>query len=133
MVGAEGHVHRLDNFETAFFFRRRHKFGLSRTDGKNTRLRRVNDRSEVADAKHPKVRNGEGTALHANKFTSFTQTRYKTQTWYSEGCNLPSLAFLASAFVSADIVAKPLDPASFTIGVIKPLGVATATEISAFL
>lgn len=31
------------------------------------------------------------------------------------------------------MVAKPFEPASLMIGVIKPEGVATATEISAFL
>lgn len=54
-------------------------------------------------------------------------------TWYSDGCNLPSRAFLAKAFVSAEIAAKPFEPASFNMGVIRPVGVATATDISAFL
>lgn len=62
-----------------------------------------------------------------------TDQRENKLTWYSAGCSLPSRAFLASAFVSAEMVANPLEPASFTMGVIKPFGVATATEMSAFL
>lgn len=54
-------------------------------------------------------------------------------TWYSDGDSLPSRAFLARVFVSAEIVARPFEPTSFTMGVIRPVGVATATEISAFL
>lgn len=54
-------------------------------------------------------------------------------TWYSWGASFPSLAFLARVFVSEEMVAKPFEPASLMIGVIKPEGVATATEISAFL
>jgi hypothetical protein len=46
---------------------------------------------------------------------------------------LPSRAFFARAFASADIVARPFEPASLTIGVINPVGVATAIDISAFL
>jgi len=53
-------------------------------------------------------------------------------TWYSWGCSLPSLAFLAKALVSAEMVARPFDPTSVTIGVINPVGVATAIEMSAF-
>lgn len=56
-----------------------------------------------------------------------------SRTWYSEGANFPSRAFLANALVSAEMVARPFEPASFTMGVMRPVGVATATEISAFL
>jgi len=55
------------------------------------------------------------------------------RTWYSWGCSLPSLAFLAKALVSAEMVARPFDPTSVTIGVISPVGVATAMDMSAFL
>jgi len=40
---------------------------------------------------------------------------------------------LARAFASLEMLANPFEPTSFTIGVIKPVGVATAREISAFL
>ena len=40
---------------------------------------------------------------------------------------------MASALVSAEMVASPFEPTSFIIGVIRPVGVATAMEISAFL
>lgn len=53
-------------------------------------------------------------------------------TWYSCGCSFPSLAFLARALVSAEMVVRPFDPTLVTIGVINPVGVATATDTSAF-
>lgn len=53
--------------------------------------------------------------------------------WYSSGLSLPSLARPASALVSAEIAARPLEPTSRMIGVMRPLGVATATQMSAFL
>jgi len=53
-------------------------------------------------------------------------------TWYSWGCSLPSLAFFAKALASAEMVARPFDPTSVTIGVINPVGVATAIDTSAF-
>lgn len=62
-----------------------------------------------------------------------SSTRRPRLTWYSSGFSLPSRAFPASDLTSDEIVAKPLLPTSLTIGVIKPLGVATATQISAFL
>jgi hypothetical protein len=40
---------------------------------------------------------------------------------------------LAKALVSAEIEARPFEPTSLIIGVIKPLGVATATDTSAFV
>ena len=46
---------------------------------------------------------------------------------------MPSRAFFARALLSAEMVARPLEPTSLMIGVIRPLGVATATEMSAFL
>ena len=54
-------------------------------------------------------------------------------TWYSWGWSFPSRAFFARALASAEMVARPFAPTSLTIGVIKPVGVATATETSAFL
>lgn len=55
------------------------------------------------------------------------------RTWYSPGASLPSRAFFAKPFASAEMEAKPLEPASLMMGVINPVGVATATEMSAFL
>ena len=55
------------------------------------------------------------------------------RTWYSSGLSLPSRALVASDLVSAEMEASPLAPAFLMIGVISPVGVATATQISAFL
>ena len=55
------------------------------------------------------------------------------RTWYSGGWSLPSRAFFASALVLEEMVARPMAPTSLRIGVIRPVGVATATEISALL
>lgn len=57
----------------------------------------------------------------------------KLPPWYSSGLSLPSRAFVASDLVSAEMEPRPLWPASLMIGVIRPVGVATATEMSAFL
>lgn len=70
---------------------------------------------------------GHNVKIHSSYATS------SLLTWYSAGESLPSLAFFASAFVSAEMVASPLAPASLIIGVIRPEGVATATEMSDFL
>lgn len=51
--------------------------------------------------------------------------------WYSSGFNLLSLAFLTNSLVTVEMLARPRDPASLTIGVMRPVGVATATEMSA--
>ena len=50
--------------------------------------------------------------------------------WYSLGFSFPSRAFPASVFVKAEMEASPSDPASTMIGVMSPVGVATAIEIS---
>ena len=69
--------------------------------------------------------------MHQHK--RFTYMRVIKYTWYSCGCSLPSRAFLASALVVAEIVARPFAPTSVRMGVMRPVGVATATEISALL
>lgn len=53
--------------------------------------------------------------------------------WYSSGLSLPSRALAASALVSDEMAARPLPPASLMMGVMRPVGVATATQMSAFL
>lgn len=53
--------------------------------------------------------------------------------WYSSGLSLPSRAREARDLVSADMEARPLEPTSLMMGVIRPLGVATATQMSARL
>lgn len=53
--------------------------------------------------------------------------------WYSSGFNFPSRAREARFLVSAEMAARPLDPTSLMMGVMRPLGVATATQISARL
>lgn len=53
--------------------------------------------------------------------------------WYSSGLSLPSRALEASALVSAEMVARPLEPTSLMMGVMRPVGVATATQMSARL
>ena len=65
MVRAQGDLHRLDNFEATLFFRSRHELGLCRPDGEDTRLRGVDDGSEVVDAEHAQVRDGECSALES--------------------------------------------------------------------
>ncbi|SCZ98488.1 BZ3500_MvSof-1268-A1-R1_Chr7-1g09176 [Microbotryum saponariae] len=55
----------------------------------------------------------------------------KDPPWYSSGLSLPSRALPANCLVKVETVAKPLAPTSGMMGVIKPLGVATATEMSA--
>ena len=45
---------------------------------------------------------------------------------------MPSRAFFASVLPSDDIDARPFAPTSLMIGVIRPVGVATAMEISTF-
>ena len=57
----------------------------------------------------------------------------KVPPWYSSGLSLPSRARAASALVSAEIEARPLDPTFLMIGVMSPVGVATATQMSACL
>ncbi len=95
----------------------------------------VDDGREVRDAEHAKVRDGEGAALYRGRCLRYRiiVEHSKTRTWYSWGWSLPSLAFLASALVVDEIVARPLAPTSLTIGVIRPVGVATAIEMSDFL
>lgn len=51
--------------------------------------------------------------------------------WYSSPLSFPSRAFLASTLVSAEMAARPLFVASRTMGVIRPVGVDTAKDISA--
>lgn len=55
------------------------------------------------------------------------------RTWYSCGWSLPSRAFFASALVVDEMVARPFAPTSVMMGVMRPVGVATATEMSAFV
>lgn len=50
--------------------------------------------------------------------------------WNSCGCNFPSRALAASSLIDLLISTNPLRSACGTIGVIKPLSVATATEHS---
>lgn len=50
--------------------------------------------------------------------------------WNSCGCSLPSRALAANSLINLLISTKPLRSACGTIGVIRPLSVATATEQS---
>jgi hypothetical protein len=71
-------------------------------------------------------------SLPVNKALSVTLVvKKESRTWYSAGVNFPSRAFLARSFISAEIFARPFDPASLMMGVMRPLSVATAIEISA--
>jgi hypothetical protein len=54
----------------------------------------------------------------------------KDPPWYSSGINFPSLAFFNRTLTESAIFYMPLAAASFMIGVIKPLSVATAIEMS---
>lgn len=59
--------------------------------------------------------------------------RARKRTWYSSGLSLPSRALAASALVSDEMAARPFAPASLMMGVMRPVGVATAMQMSAFL
>jgi len=52
----------------------------------------------------------------------------KPPPWYSSCASLPSLPRSASSFTSVEICARPFWSALRMIGVIRPEGVATATE-----
>ncbi|KAH3678064.1 hypothetical protein OGATHE_000719 [Ogataea polymorpha] len=52
--------------------------------------------------------------------------------WNSSGDSLFSLALLPRSLTSLEMVSRPLACAFLTIGVINPVGVATATETSTF-
>ena len=58
--------------------------------------------------------------------------RAPPRTWNSLGASLPSCALAARVFISDEMAPRPLRSADGMIGVIKPLGVATATEMSAW-
>lgn len=57
----------------------------------------------------------------------------KVPPWNSWGCSLPARALPANSFTSLLMSTRPLWSASNTIGVIRPLSVDTATEMSTFL
>ena len=68
MIRAEGHLHGLDSLEASLFLGSWNKFSFSRADGKNARLRGVDDSCEVVDPEHAKVRDCESTALRPKLF-----------------------------------------------------------------
>jgi hypothetical protein len=57
----------------------------------------------------------------------------KVPPWYSRGWSLPSRALPARVRPRAEMVASPLELTSGIMGVIRPVGVATAREISALV
>lgn len=57
----------------------------------------------------------------------------KVPPWYSSGLSLPSRALEARDLVSAEMAARPLPPTFLMMGVMRPVGVATATQMSARL
>mmetsp|Transcript_31972 Transcript_31972/g.94043 ORF Transcript_31972/g.94043 Transcript_31972/m.94043 type:complete len:211 (+) Transcript_31972:52-684(+) len=54
----------------------------------------------------------------------------KVPPWYSSGASFPSRARVAKSFTEADISDRPSIEVCGTMGVIRPVGVATATEMS---
>jgi hypothetical protein len=86
----------------------------------------------MGDTEHPEVGDRKCSALCQSQ-RKIRAVETKQPTWYSAGASLPSRAFFANALVSAEMVARPLEPASLMMGVMRPVGVATATEMSAFL
>jgi hypothetical protein len=80
----------------------------------------------------PKLETVNVPPCWGSRLAGITPIGVKGHTWYSWGCSLPSLAFLAKALASAEMVVRPFDPTSVTIGVINPVGVATAIDTSAF-
>src|SRR3569833_411012 len=53
--------------------------------------------------------------------------------WYSSGLSLPSRARFASSLTDDEMLTRPLASTDLTIGVMRPLGVDTATETSTVL
>lgn len=73
--------------------------------------------------------------VQINKFKTHLPNIPKLETvmvppWNSCGCNLPSLALPANSLMVLLMSTNPFLSACGTIGVIKPLSVATATEQS---
>jgi len=64
------------------------------------------DGGEVADAEHAQVRDSECSTLSDELVNKDRFGGRDVHTWYSWGCNLPSLAFLAKALASAEIVSE---------------------------
>lgn len=55
MIAAQGSLHDIRSLETTFVFCGGNEGGLSRTDSKYTRLRRVDDGGEMGDVEHAEV------------------------------------------------------------------------------
>lgn len=114
---------------------------------KNTGLGRVDDGWEVLDSKHAQIWDGKGATLKKKeshlaenieqmplliKQTPIYPKIIKKSllTWNSWGCSLPSRALAANEDTSLQMDARPLVWALKTMGVIRPLGVLTATLTS---
>ena len=54
----------------------------------------------------------------------------KVPPWNSSGASLPLRALVTKSLHSDEMVAKPFDPASLIIGVIRPPSTATARDMS---
>lgn len=100
-----------------------------------TRLRRVDDGAELRNSCKMTFQLEKITITVPHKQNHHLPNIPKFEMeivppWNSCGCNLPSLAFNASALTSFEISTNPLRSALNTIGVIKPRSVATATATS---
>lgn len=67
VVRAQGDLEQLHSLEAALFLRRWNESRCGRSNGKDARLRSVDDGGEVGDIKHAHVGDGEGTALGDDK------------------------------------------------------------------
>ena len=67
VVRAESHLHDVGDLEALLLFRSRYKGGLCRANGEDTRLGWVDDGSEVRDAKHAEVGDGECATLESRR------------------------------------------------------------------
>ena len=100
---------------------------------KNSGLWQVDDGSAVQRTKDATV-GAEARLLVEMKWHVSSATHMvKVPPAMSSMVSLPSRAFFAKAVVVDEMSARPREPTSLTMGVIRPVGVATATEISAFL
>lgn len=104
------------------------KLGLDSTDRENGRLRRVDDGGEVRHSEHSQV----GDAELAYGLARLPQRwgYVNVPPWNSFSFNLFCLARSASSRRFWEIDATPKLSAPKMMGVMSPLGVATATETS---
>lgn len=72
MIAAEGNCERANCFELGSFFRisrsDQDRLLVDSSDGQDSRLRRIYNRTELLNSKHAEVGNGEGSHLSVVKY-----------------------------------------------------------------